>query len=81
MRHGWTRFIFVTSCSLVFRLRDVCGACDDVTDQGGNFAADVAEMGGHAELAAWLRTECSGARARSLAALGLTEPADSELIG
>ena len=55
--------------------------CEQVTDQGGNFAADVAEMGGHAELAAWLRAECSGARARSLAALGLTEPADSELIG
>ena len=52
-----------------------------MTDQGGNFAADVAEMGGHAELAAWLRAECSGARARSLAALGLTEPADSELLG
>ena len=52
-----------------------------MTDQGGNFAADVAEMGGHAELAAWLRAECSGARARSLAALGLTEPAAPNWLG
>ena len=52
-------------------LRDECGAVDDATDRSGNYAADVADMGGHAELAEWLRAECSGARARSLRVLGL----------
>ena len=52
-------------------LRDHCGACDDLQDHSGNFAADIAEMGGNHQLAEWLRAECSGARARSCAVLGL----------
>ena len=44
---------------------------DDLQDLGGNYAADVADMAGNVELAAWLRAECSDARARSCAALGL----------
>lgn len=52
-------------------LRDECGACDDAQDEGGNFAADVAEMAGHADVASWLRAECSGARAHSCAVMGL----------
>ena len=52
-------------------LRDNCDVVDDVQDQSGNFAADVAEMAGHTHITEWLRAECSGARARSCAALGL----------
>ena len=52
-------------------LRDECGAVDDLPDHGGNYAADVAEMYGHVHIAAWLRSENSGARAISCAALGL----------
>ena len=62
-------------------LRDSCAAVDDSQDHGGNYAADVAEMGGHGKLAEWLRAECSGARARSLALLGLpAETTDPSII-
>ena len=62
-------------------LRDACGAIDDFQDHSGNYAADVADMGGHTILAKWLRDECSGARARSLATLGLPpETADPAAI-
>ena len=54
-------------------LRDECGLLDDAQDRGGNYAADVADMGGHVALAAWLRAEGSGARARSLAVLAPRE--------
>lgn len=54
--------------------RDELGVLDDTPDYAGNYAADLAEMANderHAEVADWLRRECSPARIKSCDILGV----------
>mmetsp|Transcript_16391 Transcript_16391/g.24159 ORF Transcript_16391/g.24159 Transcript_16391/m.24159 type:complete len:451 (+) Transcript_16391:240-1592(+) len=60
--------------ALIIWLRDHCGLMDDTPDNSGNYAADLADMANtkrHTEVAAFLRRECSPARSRSCAVLGV----------
>eukprot|EP01052_Picozoa_sp_SAG31_P008581 SAG31_NODE_436_length_15717_cov_5.420412_8_plen_394_part_00 len=52
-------------------LRDAVGLRDGAVDNAGNFAADMAAMAGHPEVARWLRLHCSAARVVALETLGL----------
>ena len=55
-------------------LRDEFDFLDDTPDYAGNYAADLAEMANderHAEVAEWLRRECSPARIESCNILGV----------
>ena len=59
---------------LIEYLRDEHGLLDDVQDFAGNYAADLADMANtkrHAQVAQFLRRECSAARANSCAILGV----------
>lgn len=49
-------------------------------DLSGNWCADIADMAGHEQLAAWLRAECSAERARSCALLGLPPHTTDERV-
>jgi hypothetical protein len=54
--------------------RDELGVLDDTPDYAGNYAADLAEMANderHAQVAEWLRRECSPARIKSCDILGV----------
>lgn len=48
------------------------GMYDDTPDDAGNYAADLADMAGHAEISAYLRRECSADTVRSCTILGLS---------
>ena len=51
---------------------EVHGMYDDSPDESGNYAADLADMGGRVEVAQYLRTYCSAETVGSCQALGLT---------
>jgi DnaJ domain len=58
--------------ALIRYLRDEHGLLDTVQDFAGNYAADLADMANttrHAQVAQFLRQECSAARAQSCAVL------------
>jgi len=64
-------------------LRDVHGAWDNVQDDAGNYAADLADMANtdrHRRVAEFLRRECSDARAKSCQTLGVPLTATNEEI-
>lgn len=60
-------------------LRTTFGCIDDVADDHGNYAADLAVEGGHHELARWLRSVAAPTRAEDLRALGLEQECEPEL--
>ena len=62
--------------NLVVYLHETFDMYDDCTDDDGNYAADLADMAHserHAQIALYLRRECSLERLQSLQVLGLTE--------
>lgn len=59
---------------LIRYLRDEHGLLDDIQDDAGNYAADLADMANterHTKVALFLRQKCNSCRAQSLAVLGL----------
>ena len=52
-------------------LRRELGVMDDATDEAGNYAADIADMGHHHALAMWLRSHASPHRSSAAALLGV----------
>jgi len=81
-RHGHTplhKAAWGGHLELIVYLKDQHGLLDNLQDNAGNFAADVADMAHtprHDEIAQYLRKECSNARASSCAILGI-EPTAS----
>ena len=59
-------------------LTTTVGLLDSQPDESANYAADMAEMGGHPALAAWLRREASAERQQAFAVLGLALDAGEE---
>ena len=61
--------------SLIKYLRDEHNIFDDVQDNAGNYAADMADMAGadrHVKVAQFLRNECSAEKAKSCSILGVS---------
>ena len=64
-------------------LRDVHGLMDDVQDDAGNYAADLADMANtphHTNMAKFLREECSAEKLKSCHILGVNMDADKHEI-
>ena len=64
-------------------LRDEHNIFDDVQDNAGNYAADMADMAGadrHVKVAQFLRNECSAEKAKSCSILGVSVNATNDEI-
>ena len=62
-------------------MRDRLSMLDDVTDEAGNFAADLADQNDQPHAAAWLRLHCSRERLESYRILGLLDRFDPSKDG
>jgi len=66
--------------ALMKYFRDEHGVYDNVQDACGNFAADLAQMGGHCAAQEWLQTHGSLSRHESCNVIGVTITASDEEI-